>query len=883
MSFAESNELGDRLGRALGEEYRVEREIGGGGMSRVFLVQDLALDRKIVHKVLPPDLSAGLSVERFKREIQLAARLQHPHIVPVLSAGAKDGLLYYAMPFITGESLRARLSRQHELPIHDAVRVLRDVVDALSYAHASGVVHRDIKPDNVLVAGHHALVTDFGVSKALSNSTGESNLTSVGIALGTPAYMSPEQAAADPSIDHRADIYSVGALAYELLTGRPPFTGLTPQQVLAAHVNTMPGSVSLHRDHVPPALEAVVMRCLEKKPADRWQTADELLAHLEALATPSGGLTPTGTTPHRARRLLPGRIAAGIATVLLLAGGAGWWISRVPAPLLVTSTVQVTNSPGLELDAAISPDGKLVAYGAGPLGRMRIFVRQIGGGTARALVDSAPLPQRTPRWSADGTQITFVVGQALYAAPAFGGAARQIIDASGYEFASPTLSPDGTMVAFARQDGIYLRQASGGEATRLVTVRWPSYLVWSRDGKRLAYVSDNPWFVYSGAMLGNIAPSTVWVADVAGKRGVAVTDGTHLNAAPVWLPGDKGLLFVSSLGGRRDIYQVALTSSGARGAPVRLTTGVNAHTISLSADGSRLAYTVLTTRANVWWAPISPGAPTPFSSAKPITNENQSIEGLTVSPDGKWVAFDSDRDGHQHIFKVPVAGGEPVQLTRDSVDDFNPSWSGDGRFIAYHSMRTGNRDVYVMRPDGSDVRDVTGYPSHEMGAAASSDGQQLMFISDRSGRWEMYAVRRTPAGAWSEPRQLTRDFGYRGRWSPDGRRVAYVSLVDTTLHVVDAEGTHERLLFDGHALGLTPQNAAFGYDAGVVYFAASDRQGRHAFYALPLSGGTPRPVLTFDDPLRQPRRPEFDTDGRRLFFTIATDESDVWVMDLRVR
>ena len=886
MPLAESNDLGDRLGRALGDAYHVERELGGGGMSRVFLVNDLALERKIVLKVLPPELAAGLSVDRFKREVQLAASFQHPHIVPVLSAGAKDGLLYYAMPFITGESLRARLSRQHELPIHDAVRILRDVVDALSHAHANGVVHRDIKPDNILLAGHHALVTDFGVSKALSNSTGESNLTSVGIALGTPAYMSPEQAAADPSIDHRADIYSVGALAYELLTGRAPFTGLSPQQILAAHVNTVPDQVSLHREQVPPALAAVVMRCLEKKPADRWQSADELLAHLEALATPSGGLTPTGTTPHYARGLIPWRIVAGVATVLLLAGGAGWWITRVPAPLLVTSTLQVTNSPGLELDAAISPDGKLVAYGAGPIGRTRIFVRQIGGGAARALVDSAPLPQRTPRWSANGTQITFVVGQALYVVPAFGGTARQLMNASGYEYASPALSPDGSTIAFARQDGIYLRQASGGggEATKLVTARWPSYLVWSGDGRRIAYVSDNPWFVYSGAMLGNIAPSTVWVADVAAKRSVAVTDGTKLNAAPVWLPGDEGLLFVSSLGGSRDIYQVALSrGGGARGAPARLTTGVNAHTISLSADGSRLAYTVLAARSNVWWAPLSSASPTPFSAAKPITNENQSIEGLSVSPDGKWVAFDSDRDGHQHIFKVPVAGGEPVQLTRDSVDDFNPSWSGDGRFIAYHSMRTGNRDVYVMTPDGGDVRAATAYPSHEMGAAASPDGGRLMYISDRSGRWEMYAAIRTPAGAWSEPRQLTRDFGYRGRWSPDGRRVAYVSLVDTTLKVVDADGTHERLLFDGHALGLTPQNAAFGYDPGIVYFAATDRQGKYAFYALPLSGGTPRPVLTFDDPLRQPRRPEFDTDGRRLFFTLVTDESDVWVMELRAR
>ena len=876
-------DLAERLQRALGEGYRVTREIGGGGMSRVFLVDDLELDRSVVLKVLPPDLSAGLSVERFKREIQLAAKLQHPHIVPLLTAGAKDGLLYYAMPFITGESLRVRLARQHELPISESVRLIRDVVDALCYAHAQGVVHRDIKPDNVLVSAKHALVTDFGVSKALSSSTGQTNLTSVGVALGTPAYMSPEQASADPEIDHRSDIYSLGAMAYELLTGRVPFVGLTLQQVLVAHVVTAPDPVTVHRESVPPQLAAIVMRCLEKRPADRWQSAEELLGHLEALATPSAGLTPTTATrgPHRALRLWKPAAAAVVAAAT--AAAAVSWVLRPLSPLSVVSTMQVTNSAGLELDAAISPDGKFVAYAAGPLGRTRIFVRQMAGGAARALVDSGPEGQRTPRWSAGGDQLTFVSGQTLYASPAFGGPARHIIDASGYEFASPTLSPDGKTVAFARQDGIYLRAAGGGgEATKLVAASWPSYLAWAPDGRRLAYVSDNPWFVYSAAMLGNIAPSTIFVADVARREAFPATDAVHLNAAPVWLANGNGLLFISSRGGSRDIYQLALSRSGRpRGAAARLTTGVNAHTISNSADGSRLAYTVLSTHSNVWSAPIAPAGVTAFRAARAVTNENQTVEGLALAPDGRWIAFDSNREGHQQIFKVPLAGGEPLQLTRDSVGSFNPSWSGDGRFIAFHSLRTGNRDVYTMNADGTDVRDVTGYPGHEMGPAASADGRQLLFISDRGGRWELWSITRTADGRWSQPRQVTRNFGYRGRWSPDGRRVVYLSLADTTFHVVGADGSGDRLLFDGHAMELTPQTAAFGKDPGVVYFTATDRQGRYAFYAIPTAGGVPRPVLTFDNPTRQPRRPEFDTDGERLVFTIATDESDVWVMELR--
>jgi hypothetical protein len=296
-------------------------------------------------------------------------------------------------------------------------------------------VHRDIKPDNILIAGHHALVTDFGVSKAVSNATGDSDLTSAGIALGTPAYMSPEQATADPIIDHRADIYSVGAVGYELLTGRPPFFGLNPQETLAAHITRTPEHVSTQRATVPPALAAIIMRCLEKRAADRWQSADELLSQLEALATPSGGMQPMGR-PASGSRGLDWRIAAS-AAALVVALVVFWWIRR-PIPLYVVgSTSQVTNSPGLELDAAISPDGQLVAYAAGRPGRTQIYVRQSAGGPPRALTDSASGGARTPRWTADGQSLTFLVGQSLYMVTALGGPPRLLIDASGYEFASP--------------------------------------------------------------------------------------------------------------------------------------------------------------------------------------------------------------------------------------------------------------------------------------------------------------------------------------------------------------------------------------------------------------------------------------------------------------
>jgi TolB-like protein/tetratricopeptide (TPR) repeat protein len=322
-------ELAERLQAALGAGYRIERELGGGGMSRVFVAEELELGRKVVVKVLPPEMALGVNADRFRREIQLSASLQHPHIVPLLSAGHSEDLVWYTMPLIEGESLRAKLAREGELPVPEALRLLRDVADALAYAHEHGVVHRDIKPDNVLIAGRHAVVTDFGVSKAITAATGATNLTSVGIALGTPAYMAPEQAAGSAQVDYRADIYALGAVAYELLTGRPPFVGLTPEATLAAHVTQTPDPLSRHRAAVPGAVSAVVMRCLEKKPADRWQTSAELHMQLEALATPSGGMTPTGAVPAFVSRLTGRRarsrlsLAAALVAVVALAYG-GW-------------------------------------------------------------------------------------------------------------------------------------------------------------------------------------------------------------------------------------------------------------------------------------------------------------------------------------------------------------------------------------------------------------------------------------------------------------------------------------------------------------------------------------------------------------------------------
>jgi serine/threonine-protein kinase len=342
--------LQDQLQHSLGDAYRIERELGGGGMSRVFVALETSLGRRVVVKVLLPELAAGVSVERFRREIHLAAQLQHPHIVPLLSAGESEGLPYFTMPFVDGESLRARLLRERELPIPEASRVLRDVASALAYAHARGVVHRDIKPDNVLLSHGTAVVTDFGVAKALTASSASGTLagpglTSMGVTVGTPHYMAPEQGTGDPGMDHRVDIYAFGATAYEILTGDPPFSGNSPHAILGAHIVAIPRPITSVRPGMPPLLGHIVMKCLEKRPADRPQSADEVIRVLDALATPTAGTVPLavisgphgthpGETKGRSRLLryvVPAAMAAGALAVGLLAWPRGDGRSDVPA------------------------------------------------------------------------------------------------------------------------------------------------------------------------------------------------------------------------------------------------------------------------------------------------------------------------------------------------------------------------------------------------------------------------------------------------------------------------------------------------------------------------------------------------------------------------
>jgi Tol biopolymer transport system component len=481
----------------------------------------------------------------------------------------------------------------------------------------------------------------------------------------------------------------------------------------------------------------------------------------------------------------------------------------------------------------------------------------------------------------------FESGSAIYLVPALGGAAKLLVPATGApRDEGPGFvawSPDGGRIAYAVERSIYVRPASGGPPRRIATLDQPHSLAWSPDGSRLAFVRGNAAFSYTRNAIGNIAPSSVWIMPAAGGAPVRITDAASLNTSPAWLPDGHGLLFISDRDGSRDLYRVALDRGGRpAGAPVRLTSGLALHGIDLSRDGRVLVYTGFTEYANIWALPIpAHGAVASSADARPLTAGHQSIEGMAVSADGRWLAFDSDRGGAQAIYRVALAGGEPEPLsTADSGGDFMPSWSPDAREIAYYGFRQGRRRLYVMPVDGGPATSVAADSGNQRFPDWSPDGRRLVFYSDRGGRFELFVVQRD-GSRWTAPRQLTTDGGQEPRWSPDGRAIVYVH--DAALWLIAPEGgpPHRLLASRDSTDGFTPLLGVWSPDGRTIYYKALDTLGRATLWSVPAGGGAPTLLVRFDDPARSSPRAEFTTDGKRFFFTIPEREGDIWRMDIQ--
>jgi len=873
----------ERLAAALADRYRIEGELGAGGMATVYLAHDLKHNRKVAVKVLRPELAAALGAERFLREIEIAAGLSHPHILPVHDSGEASGFLFYVMPYVEGESLRDRITREKQLPLDDALVLAREVADALSFAHARGVIHRDIKPENILLQGGHAVVADFGIARAV-DAAGGSQLTETGVSLGTPTYMSPEQAAGERDLDGRSDLYALGCVLYEMLAGQPPFTGPTVESVIHQHLAATPPAITQLRPAVPAPVAGVLQRALAKNPADRFSPVAQFA---DALRDPARtGPVAATTSPRRG-------LVAGIAMIAVVAIAVTFVLfarsGNAPVPV-IGRTIQVTREPGLEVDPAISPDGQLVAYAAGTTSHMQIFVRQVSGGRTVQLTTDTAGNYRWPRWSPDGSRIAYQAMDGVYVVPALGGAPRLVARTptptaaanigSYTPLAGVAWSPDGQRIAFAGNIGItglWIVGADGGDSTRLEVPLQTTSPSWSPDGSRLAVSVGNSIFVFGMAYFANAGPSAIWVVPADGSAPVQITDGRSLDVSPAWSPDGRFLYFVSDRGGSRDVYR--LPADG-RGTPQRVTTGLDAQTISLSPDGRRLAYTRLQSSSNIWSLPVPADGPIPARDAVPITTGTQKIETLDVTRDGRRLVFDSDRGGNADLYVMATGGGEAVQLTTDSAGDYSPAWSPDGTRIAFHSMRAGNRDIFTMNADGTGLTQRTTDPREELDPSWSPDGKAVVAEIIASDDWDRGNFVIVPVnGPAGGPRSLT-GIGDFCEWSPTDSVIAFHA--DDGIRLMEPGGDSTRLLASNLADGSEAFYAAWSSDGRTLYYLAKG-SGGWMIRAIPRTGGPSRVLVRFDDPARQPASYGFATDGRAFYFTMGSHESDVWVLDLEDR
>ncbi len=747
---------------ALADRYAIKRELGRGGMATVYLAHDIRHDRDVAIKVLHEDLGATLGPERFLAEIKTTAKLQHPHILPLLDSGESGGLLFYVMPFVDGETLRQRLTRDTQLPIADGIRISREVADALGAAHALGIIHRDIKPENILLQGGHALVADFGIALAVQQAGGQ-RMTQTGLSLGTPQYMSPEQAMGDKTVDHRSDIYALGAVTYEMLTGDPPFTGSSIQAIVAKVVSAEPERPTLVRKTIPPGVEAAVLTALAKLPADRFETAKDFAAALtDSGLRSAASKASSGRTLEFSNHTLIALGGWGAAAVL--AAVLAW--TFVPsAPTGAARSMRVALSPGgsmgARIDVEISPDGQRillpqVTQRASGLG---MAVRDLGALETRGL----PILGVQPRVSRDGRWLLYRVGSALRKVPVDGGTPSTISEECG-EGASWLTSES---IACTTSHWALARVSSAGGPVEVLAV--PDTAageigLWSADalpgGNAVVFTSYR-------------RPVTrIEVLDIRSRTRHVLVE----NAVMARYARSGHLLFVRD----NALFAIRfdLKSLRTEGTAVPVLEDV----ASLPSDavaGFAISEngTLAVIRQSEWAVASRLTWVDRTGVEQPATTTAGDYSQPRISPDHNTVILTMTAGGHRNLWLYDLRRALLTQLTRATTSSFGGVWTPDGRDVLY-TNETPAYDVYRIHVDGSaSATAVIASVKDKYPGAVAPDGAQLVFAEDWAGR------RRVMVGAFdgTGPARALTDSAVRSAdpvFSPDGRWVAYSEAGD---------------------------------------------------------------------------------------------------------
>jgi serine/threonine-protein kinase len=854
----------------LPDRFRLVRELGRGGMGMVFLAEDLRHQREVALKVLRPDLAQGIGKERFLREILIAARLNHPNILPLLDSGEAGEHLYYVMPYVEGESLRDRLARETQLPVDEALRITQEVADALEYAHQQGVIHRDIKPENILMVAGRPVVTDFGIARALSEAGG-TRLTATGLPVGTPLYMSPEQAAGEDQVDERADVYALASVLYELLAGSPPFTGATPQSVLARKLVDPVPSLRVVRDTVPEGLESVIERGLAKVPADRFPTVQTFS---DALTSGEVAALAKRPPPLWRRRWFT---AAGSGLVLLTVGwGLYTWAPTArggPEPLR-TSVQPLTAEPGVEWFPSISPDGGWLVYAGVGVGKRDIYLRSIGGENSLNLTANLSGNQDQPVFSPDGERIAFrseADGGGIFVMARTGESVRRITR----EGFNPAWSPDGTQLVYSTErienkpensDGtgrLWIVEVATGEVRRVETPRDGGLPNWSPNGHRIAYFSQSlseGWQHWG-----------IWTVDPQGGEPVPVSDGSALDWNPVWAGDGRHLYFSSNRGGSMNLWRIGIDegTGHVQGPPEPVTTPATelAH-ISVSADGQRLVYSNILETQNLQRMAMDPRSGTPLGEPEWVTSGTRRWSSPDPTPDGSTLAMYSITQPEGVIFIINGDGTGLRRVTADSAVHRVPRWSPDGQWLTFFSQRGSTIQPWRIRSDGSDLarigpRGSVAVWSPEGNRMVVAGGARADLIVDPERSWDEQVpdTIRLPDSMFG---------GFTANdWSRDGAWLAGgVTFGDDGIRVANvADGSIHTLTDFGQWPVWLP-------DSRTILFVT----GGNAFYTVDRITREAQRVYSTESDLIGP--PRLTRDGQTAFFSRRVIEADIWMVTL---